>query len=431
MKRYIYILGGVVVIAALIVFGLYLWKNGSIGTPGASTGTTGTLPSTGTQGTNSTGASGTTPTPSGSTSQTNSSSSGVVAGSFGPLSNDPVLNYVVRPDNSILVLEPNGIIAEIANGQTSYVNSSTATNVIAGAFSYDGKKVLLSFGDPNSPQTSIFDVASGKWTALPQGMQSPQWSPSDYRIAYLANTAVGKETLTTIDASNPKKAPVALITLHVQDLVLQWINKTQFLLSDKPSNAAPGSALLWNSTQKTFATIAASVTGLESAWSGKTAPNAALTGLLSFSPAAGQGNELQLVDGSGNILQSMAIQTLPTKCGFSMATATAPLAATASTATSSAAAKTASSSAYLALYCGIPRDTAAFSAATIPDDYNQMALFTSDNIDRINTKTGEIDSLWNDPGENIDVSNIKTFSNEVFFIDRYTNKLFALTLQGN
>ncbi len=417
MKRYIYILIALVIIAAAIVFGLYLWKSGSFNLPGTATtgtGTTGSLPSTGTQGTtginSGEGGAGATSTE----SQTSPTSSQIVAGSFGPLSNDPVLNYFVEPNNTILILEPNGVVATIANGQTSYISSSTASNVIAGSFSFDGKKALLSFGDPNNPQTSVFNVASATWMALPQGMLSPTWSPSDYRIAYLANVATGKEGLATIDTSNVKKTPLEITSLYVQDLSLQWIGKSQFVLSDRPSSEAVGSAIMFDASKQSFTLLAGPVAGIESVWS-PTSQIATPEGLLSYALSTGGANTLALIDTSGNVLQDLAISTLPTKCGFATATTTV--------------ANATSSSNYLALYCGIPRDAASFAAAHLPDDYNQMALFTSDNIYRINTQTGNIETLWSDPNQNVDVSDLKTLGNEIFFIDRYTNKLYALTLQ--
>ena len=456
MKKYIFILIALVILAALVVFGLYLWKNGSLSIPGGTTGsigTTGTLPSAGTQGTSSgtttgTASNGGTTTGSNGTGAQTSGTSGaiIVAGSFGPLSNDPVLNYFVQPNNTVLALEPNGVVAKIVNGQTSYLSSSTATNVISGAFSFDGKKALLSFGDPSNPQTSVFDVSSTKWTALPQGMQSPQWSPAaaDYRIAYLVAGTGGTETLATINAAAPKSAAAALLTLHINDQSLQWTTKTTFIIADKPSYQAPGSALLYNSAQGIITPIALNVAGFESAWSGALPASVPAEGMFSYN--SGQGTDiLQLVNGAGGVLQNLSLQTLPTKCGFGVATTTVVATTSATSASATSATTTATSTrttgapkaaaptstAYLALYCGIPRDATGFAAAHLPDDYNQMALFTSDDIYRVNTQTGEAEALWNASSQNVDVSDLKTFSNEIFFVDRYTNKLFALTLQGN
>ena len=103
------------------------------------------------------------------------------------------------------------------------MNSSTINNIISANFSYDGKKILVNYGDPSNPQSGIFDVATNAWTSLPQGMMSPQWSPrNNYQIAYLVTTNSGKLALATIDATNLKSAPSALLALNASDLTLQW-----------------------------------------------------------------------------------------------------------------------------------------------------------------------------------------------------------------
>jgi hypothetical protein len=86
---------------------------------------------------------------------------------------------------------------------------------------------------------------------------------------------------------------------------------------------------------------------------------------------------------------------------------------------------------YLALYCGVPRSSSGFSSAHLPDDYNMMALFTSDDIYKINTVTGAEQVLWSDSTQNIDTSNVKFFNNAVFFINRYDNKLYGITFASN
>ena len=56
-----------------------------------------------------------------------------------------------------------------------------------------------------------------------------------------------------------------------------------------------------------------------------------------------------------------------------------------------------------------------------------MALFTSDNLYKVNTETGVIQPLWNSPTQNMDVSDLKFFNNALFFVNRYDNKLYGLT----
>ena len=414
MKRYIYILIGIVVLAALVVLGLFLWKNSSLSLPSSQTGTTGSLPSTGTQGSNG-GTSGQTGGTVPENAATTASSSQVVAGSFGPVSTDPVLNYFIAPNNTVLMIEPTGIVAQVVNGQTSDLSTSSIANVISGGFSYDGKKAFIAFGDPQNPQTDVFDLATKTWTPLPQGMHSPQWSPSDYRIAFLASVSTGTETLAVIDMGSAKHSPVSLLSLYVNDLSLQWIKNNQFVLVDRPSSHVPGSAMLFDSQKQSVTILASAIPGLEGLWG--------LEGLLFWKNNSG-GNSLELDDLAGNTIQALNFETLPTKCGFGEATASA---AASTNATSTASAAT--STPYLALYCGVPRDQATFAAATLPDDYNQMALFTSDDIYRLNTQTGAFDLVWNDASQNVDVSDVHSSGNLLFFINRYNNELYTLTIQ--
>jgi hypothetical protein len=87
----------------------------------------------------------------------------------------------------------------------------------------------------------------------------------------------------------------------------------------------------------------------------------------------------------------------------------------------------ATSTAYLALYCGVPRSSSGFSSARLPDDYETMALFTSDNIYKIITATGVEQVLWSDATQNVDVSDVRFFNNALFFVNRYDQKLYGLT----
>jgi hypothetical protein len=57
-----------------------------------------------------------------------------------------------------------------------------------------------------------------------------------------------------------------------------------------------------------------------------------------------------------------------------------------------------------------------------------MALFTSDDIYKINTATGATDALFSDQTQNLDTSDLKIFNNTLFFINRYDQKLYGLVL---
>jgi hypothetical protein len=431
MKRYIYIIIGIVVAAAIAILALFLIKNHSAATPSTTLGTTtGSLPGVGTQGGNGSGtpASGVgalgLPTP---TSSTGSSENGqMTVQNFGVLSSDPVLDYFVNAQNNIIAVEPTGAIVTISNGQSTTINSSTINNIISASFSYDGEKIVVSYGDPADPQAEVFNVATDAWTALPDGILSPQWSPANnYQIAYLTAAGTGKLSLSTINAANLKTAPSTLLTLNANDLALQWPTADEFILSDKPTSQNAGSIWALSASTGTLTPLVYEVPGAEGIWS----HNAAIPyGLIFFNAPAGQGNTLQLQAISGNLpTQPLNVSTLPSKCAFN--TERMPVAtSTGATASTTPAAKTsATSTPYLALYCGIPRSSSGFASAHLPDDYTTMALFTSDDIYKINTATGVEQVLWSDTTQNMDVSDMKFFNNALFFVNRYDNKLYGLT----
>ena len=430
MKRNLYIIIGVVVVAAIGITAFIFLKGGSSPAtlPG---GTSGTLPGvnvpggTGTQtgngGTN--GASDTTNTNGGAGA---GAGQGTAVVNLGIISDQKVFDYFVDASNTVFTVAPDGTIAKIAAGQSSVLSSVPINGLIDAQFSYNGAKILVTFGSQTSPQASLFDVASKAWTPLNPGMVSPQWSPSDMRIAYL--TAGTSTALSTIDAVNPKKAAVPLLAANLQDLDLRWITKTQMILESRPSALAQGSLLVFDMTAKTLTPIAYEKAGLTSAWVGVTSSTAPL-GLI-FSGTGGQ-YALTLNDLKGSIAQTMNFLTLPSKCAFAIEKM-APAAATSTAATST---KTTSAKpvapapqpTYPALYCGIPRDQGAFSAIQLPDAYFERAIYTSDDLYKINAATGAASTILANPAQNFDITQVRAANNMLFFVNRYDGKLYGLS----
>jgi hypothetical protein len=431
MKRYIYIIIGIIIVAVIAVLILLFIKNRSAATSTTGTlpngTTTGSLPVTGTQGT---GASNSTTTQSGAgttgttgvggTGTSGSSTTGTngqtVVQNFGVLSNDPILDYFVSPQNTITAIEPTGSIVTIAGGQSTTINSSSINDIISAKFSYDGKEIVVSFGNPSAPQTSIFNITTQTWTALPQGLQSPVWAPTTDQIAYFSTTSNGELALSTINAANLKKGASTLLTLHAADLDLQWPSQNELIIADKPTSQNAGSIWAFNIPAATLTALDYEIPGAESIWSNDPTTS---YGLVFYNGAGGESNLLQLQSLSGTATtQQLSFITLPSKCVFNN-----EMTPTSTTETTS--------SAYLALYCGIPRSSSGFSSAQLPDDYETMALFTSDDIYKINTATGDTQVLWNDQTQNMDVSDMKFFGNALFFVNRYDQKLYGLTFAAN
>jgi hypothetical protein len=401
MKRYIYIIIGIIVAAVIAILVLLFIKNRSASTVTTTVGT-GSLPAVGTQTTSSStqGAGSANATPSTVlTLSSNSSTAGQTnAVTFGVLSNSPVLDYFVDPQNNITAIQPNGQVVTVANGQASIVNSSSIDDIISASFSYDGKKILVTYGDPTSPQATLFNAATQTWTLLSERMQSPQWSPDNYQIAYLSSGAAGsgKVSLSMINAASLNSGVATLLTLNANDMNLAWVSKNQFVLSDKPSAYNAGSIWLFNSTTGALTPLVYEEDGAEAIWNNGTSS----LGLVFSDSSNGQSSNLRLETTAGAVEQNLNFLTLPSKCLF----------------------------AGLELYCGIPRTSSGFSSAQLPDDYNTMALFTSDDIYEINTTSGGTQNLWSDQTQNIDTSDLKITNDTLFFINRYNQELYGLIL---
>lgn len=416
MKRYFYIIIGIIVIAIIaIAVILYLKNPSSLSSTFSDLGISGLLPQTGTQSNTSSGVTVGNGANGQSGTSTNTAAEGGLVQAFTIAAEGPALDYFVDAKNNITMIRPDGVIIAITDQASSTLSGTAIPNVLSASFSHDGKKILVNSGEAANPKTNIFDVTSKIWTSAPQGMQSPQWAPSGYQIAYLTQLASGSLSLATIDASNLKKASVVKLSLHATDMSLQWIAQNQFILSDKPTSQNSGSLWLFDATKGTLTPVAYEQAGTESIW-GNTKDGVLGLVMKSLDKSA----SLRLLQPSGTIYHAVSIVTLPSKCSF----ATGTTSSTSSMATSSKTVTTTTSY----LYCGIPLDSTALSNAQLPDDYNMMSLFTSDVIVRVNITTGGEDELWNDPSQNMDVSDLKLFNNSVFFINRYDQKIYKLTL---
>lgn len=352
----------------------------------------------------------------------NGNSAGTTANFNIVSTSENVIDYFIDNHNNATIVEPGGEISTVSNNNTNIISSLGISNIISTGFSYDGAKLLVNFGDPNNPQTSVFDINTKSWTPLPTGMISPRWSPTDYRIIYLKNNSNGTETLATTDASKIKNGSLTITTLYIQDVSLVWLSKNKVLFCDKPSTYTQGSIWSFDLQKKSLVPITIDQSGVEATWSNTTTT----IGIEFISNISEYGGKLELVDGSGNKIEQFKSLTLPQKCLFSQYAI--PIASTTTTQNTTSTSSSTANSSYLALYCGIPRDQGALSSNKLPDSYNQMSLFTSDDIYRINTSNGSVGVLFSDQNQNMDVSSIKIFNNSLFFINRYNSKLYSLGL---
>jgi hypothetical protein len=396
---YILIAITVIAVAAFIIYQLVYRGNSNI-TGG--TGQTGSLPNTANQQFPS--ANPTTKTSTVSTFGTggmNASSS-----KFGIVSNDPALDYFVDAANIVTLVKPDGTVEAITNNKATVISSSAIPNIISASFSYDGKKILVASRVGTTTQSSVFNLTTRAWTPLPNSMQSPAWSPTNYQIAYLTPSNSGFLTLSTIDAGATSTKPITVASLAMEDVTVQWPSKNNMIISDRPSAYTTGSIWLFNVSSKTLSPVVYENLGMESLW------NASGSALLFSAGSNNAGGELTFKNASGTE-KTLSFATLPSKCVFGPSTA---------------ASGTANPS--VLIYCAVPRDQNTFSIARLPDEYDQNVYFTDDDFYRMDAGTGSLNQIFSfgTAGLSIDATRVKAFNNILFFINRYDQKIYALAL---
>ncbi len=334
---------------------------------------------------------------------------------FGLLAPQQAIAYFSDGENFRLV-QPDGQIVEVGGGKSSVLSGSAVENIISASFSHDGSRVLLAFGNPDSPQTSVFSAATKTWQPLAQAASWPVWSPIDDRIAYLA-PGPSRSTLTLLDLANPKAKPQSLLALNAVDIRLAWDSPKEIFILDAPSAWAAGSWKAVDIAKKTVRSVVSDRLGLQEVWG-----EAAQTGLIFTGNQNFKGGSLSLVDGQGRAIQNIKLGTLPAKCTFYQTPPAAAAGVSSTTATSSI------SKSYLA--CALPRDPRSLGINPLPDSYFQKIFFTQDDFYLIDLKSGSLQAIssgeWQMPVW--DATDLKTSKGVLFFRNRYDNRIYWLKL---
>lgn len=406
---------------------------------------------------------------------------------FSLAANVPVHDFFVDQKNEITVIQPDGQVVQSGiGGNASVLNPVLIANLSKASFSPDGKKIVASFGDTASPQLSLFDVPSKTWKPLDSKIQNPAWGPKGSEMIYFV-ARNEQSVLESLNVADSKAKPKEFLKLRAQDLVPQWVNTNQIFLGEKASASFKSSLWKFDIRSASLTLIAKDLSGLESVWN---SPGTRAV-IASVGSPTGRGSLLQLIDGQGKVLYQLKFGTLASKCVFSgtipqgggkfsagdriqttlnLKVRQTPSAAgtllgtqapkTAGTivegptaagdytwwkidydkgpdgwsaeewleyADDGASAKPLANSKDF-LYCAIPRDAEKLSRSFLPDDYYKMTLLTADDFYRIDLINGNAAPILADPGQTIDASNLKIFNNKLFFVNRYDQKLYAITL---
>ncbi len=348
---------------------------------------------------------------------------GVLVGTkFGLVADIPAVDFFVDSKNTITIVSPGGQIIQVAPGSSSTLSATPIENLASALFSFDGRKVVVSFGLPAARQYSVFDINTKTWQPLPQGIESVAWSPNDLRIAFFS---VGDSVanLSTLDLSNPKALPKAILPLHVQDLKVDWPKLDRIILIERGAAGILGSAYAVNLTTKAITAITEDLSGLMLSWS-KTVDR----GLLFSSGASERGGYLNIVDGAG-IITGLTITTFPEKCAFFIPRTTTTSLTIATSSPKNTPKPPANSLAPgTSLVCGIPKNYPQLRIQALPDAYEKRAVFSVDDFYSIDVATGGLAPVFAQNDYVLDADLVKIFGTKLFFVNRFDKRVYAIEL---
>lgn len=311
---------------------------------------------------------------------------------IGMLYDKPVINYFIKENGEVIIINDVGEIIKIKAGQEEVIKEGVE-NPKQILFSGDGSKIVFVFND----LINIFDLNTKKWRQINDTNLGPSISPKDELAYSNKGGSIFKLDLTKEDAS-----PQKLIQLNNLDFYLLWKDADDLFVVSRPSSLNVGNVLLLKTGSGNLS-LNYELLGLDLIWNPKLN-----NGLLFSANRLGLGGNLFWVDKNLKTNQ-LSFLTLPQKCAFGEKT------------------ETNSTSSKTILVCATPKNINSLKERPILDDWLSHDLYTEDNIYQINLESGFIEPiLTNQDGLDIDL--IKIQKNRLFFVNRFDKKLYVVNL---
>ncbi|MCL4404217.1 hypothetical protein M1432_02655 [Patescibacteria group bacterium] len=389
MKPYIKIIviAAIIVVAGLLVYFAWNWFSGSPSAPSASTSSAPYFP-----------LAGLTSTSTGATSTAAVATSGISVGTLTKVSDRPASFFWTDPaTQEVFYLDQNGLVWQAEPGQKNpqiTQQGVAAVNFIKASPDYNS--VLAAFGDPQNPSWGIYDAIDQVWRPLPANILQATWgSNSQTLIATVQNGS--NINLVSLDLTKTPPQPKIIINdFRFLDTKFDIVPPNTLLIEEK--GAANYASRVWSLNLKTLAINP--IIGPANGLMVKLVNNGST--LVAYSAS----NGFQIL--SSQTMQNLApipFTTLPSKC---------------------------SDDSGPTIYCFVPTDQD-FKSASLPDDYIEHKLYTTDALYAIDTQNGSTVPLpvpANAVGA-IDGKDPAVAGGNLYFINRLDGYLYALQVPAN
>ncbi len=384
MKPYVkmIIIAAIVVVAGLLVYFIWTWLTSAPAAPNQAA----SAPYFPLAGLTSTGE---------ATSTGGTAAPAMPVGALTKISDKPASFFWTDPaTGEIFYLDTKGVVWQAEAGQKN--PQITQQGVAAVNFiqqSPDGEFILAAFGDPSAQSWGIYDVVDQVWSPLPGNILQATWG-ADSHTLIATETSGSRVDLVSLDVSqNPPKTKMIAADFNFLDARFSFLPPSTLLIIERGSASYGGHIWGMNIKTATLNLLLGPANGL----------TARLTSDGSTMVVYAAASGFQILN--SQTLQNLAplpFLTLPQKCSINSGTT---------------------------VYCFVPTNPD-FKSATLPDDYFDRKIYTTDVLYGINTQTGAstLIPLPQNALGGLDAEKPALAGQTLYFIDRLNGYLYALNL---
>ena len=309
------------------------------------------------------------------------------------VSDQQVFDYFINQSSDVFYITSLGHIFKVNENKDELISDKNIENLIDVKADKNGARIIVKYGNSNSPKIDVFDIENKVWQLIGNGsVSAADFSPDSLKIIYVEKKNNGVSDLITKDLNLIKPKTTKIMSLSYLPFDLQWVNSDSILLISAPSAGYVGE--IWQLDLKTKAIkIFANSFGLMLKW-----PIGGDSGLL-FNSAK---NQISLIDSNAKKKADIEILTLPDKCFINSTM----------------------------IYCAVMQNYSdVLPKPALPDDYFKKAFYSVDKIYAIGiTDNSSEIILSNEELPIVDAVNLSLSGNNLLFINRYDDKVYSLEL---
>jgi len=308
------------------------------------------------------------------------------------ISDGTVFDFWVNPETKeVFYFTPEGRVINAKQGPDIEVSNQKVNALNFVEISPSNRNALAAFGNPRTPQWGIFDVIDGVWRPLPSDVINAAWGVSDEKLIAIVKSGNDLNLAEVDITKSPPSYKTIIRDFRLKDVRFTTLSDGIIIVSEFPSAIYAGS--LWQIDPKSSNVnlIIAPEEGLSISWSHDKN--------LAF--VFGSNSGFSLMENSLRTKAPTSFETLPWKC-------------------------TTDSS---LIYCFVPQNTP--SDTVLPDDYLMDKFFSIDDLFILGINSEESSKVLssNTAGINaIDAKNPQVSGDKIYFINRYDNNLYELSL---